>query len=106
MSASQMDFRALPKTTVVSSFFFSQGDRSDFKGIENVRFHLDEDVFSTFHHLVSADVIVMAKSSFSWVAALLSKGIKIHARGSYHGKMSSWLSDRNVVENLRVIIKR
>ena len=39
--------------------------------------HLSVDPFETFHNLVSADVLVMAPSSFSRLAALLSAGIVI-----------------------------
>ena len=40
-------------------------------------FHLNDNVFSTFHHLVSADLLIMSKSDFSFVAGILSKGIKL-----------------------------
>ncbi len=53
-------------------------------------FHLNECPFTTFHHMVSADVLVMAKSSFSYSAALFSNGIKIYLP-FWHKPLQNWI---------------
>jgi hypothetical protein len=59
---------------------FSQGKPEDFKDFSafGPEFHLDEPAMWTFHQLVEADVLIMARSAFSYVAALLSEGIKLY----------------------------
>jgi hypothetical protein len=60
---------------------YSEGDvdnpRAGFEElttVPNVVLHLNEDVFSTFHHLVRSDVLVLGVSSFSFVAGLYHRG--------------------------------
>lgn len=50
----------------------------EFAITRQVYFHLNEDACSTFHHLVSADVLIMSKSSFSFVAGLYSSGLVLY----------------------------
>jgi hypothetical protein len=57
---------------------------------DNIIFHLNECPFTTFHHMVSADVLVMAKSAFSYSAALFSKGIKVYIPFA-HRALKDWL---------------
>jgi hypothetical protein len=54
----------------------SEGKPSDFEPFLKLGavLHLNEDAYTTFHQLVSADVLYMTKSSFSYLAAILSKG--------------------------------
>ena len=40
--------------------------------------HLDGDAFEAFHNLVRADILVQAKSSFSYIAGLISTGLVLH----------------------------
>jgi hypothetical protein len=56
---------------------FSEGSNDNFKEFPDFELHLDDGVLETFHHLVMADIFVMAKSSFSYSAALYSNGVKI-----------------------------
>jgi hypothetical protein len=60
-------------------FITSQGSRDYFDDIDvNIdRFYLDEDAISSFCRLVDSDILVMAKSYFSYSAALLSDGISM-----------------------------
>ena len=57
---------------------YSQGKTSDFKELfskevfYNLNFSLNEPVDKTFHNLVSAKILVTAKSCFSYCAALLN----------------------------------
>jgi len=56
---------------------FSQGKAEDFRAFaeRGIELHLDEDVFTTFHHLVSADVLLVAKSSFSYLAGVIGGNV-------------------------------
>jgi hypothetical protein len=72
----------------VSVFLFSQGipdDFREFSNIPNLHFCLDMDAPSSFLHLVYADLLITAKSSFSYKPALLNKGIKICPKNFWHG---------------------
>jgi len=71
---------------------FSQGTEDDFRELRQfgVEFHLNEELLSTFHSLVLADVLVMAKSCLSYSAALLSKGLKIYGPTG-HRPLPGWL---------------
>lgn len=59
---------------------YSIGTVEELKELQNkpnVIFHLCEDVFDTFHHMVIADILMIGKGSFSALAAHLSNNIKI-----------------------------
>src|SRR5579872_5027862 len=58
---------------------FSQGDRADFAELDapDTEMFLDHDAIWTMREAIEADVLIMARSMFSYVAALLSDGIKI-----------------------------
>jgi hypothetical protein len=58
-----------------------------------VSYHLNEDAFCTFHHLVSADVLVMSRSDFSYVAGIISKGVKLFCPPPFwHALVPGWCS--------------
>jgi hypothetical protein len=59
---------------------FSQGAPEDFKEFAafGPEFHLDKPAIWTFHQLVEADVLIMARSAFSFVAGILSEGINLY----------------------------
>jgi len=71
---------------------YSEGNKEEFLDIAHsgIDFHLNENIFTTFHHMVSADVLVMAKSSFSYSAALFSKGIIIYLP-FWHKPLRDWI---------------
>ena len=71
---------------------YSQGDKSDFQEFLDMgaELHLNTDVFNVFHHLRSADVLIMSKSSLSYCAALLSEGLVIY-EPFWHCPMSDWV---------------
>jgi len=75
-----------------SIHLYSQGSIEDFKELEEfpIYYHLDECVFTTFNNLVSSDVIVTSKSTFSYCAALLSKSIVIY-EPFWHKPLAHWL---------------
>ena len=57
---------------------FSQGSERDFAVFRDLgcELCLDLSALATFRELVAADVLIMSKSSFSYVAAILNDGIK------------------------------
>ena len=71
---------------------FSQGNPDEFTDINfnGVVLHLKECPFTAFYHMVSADVLIMAKSSFSYSAALFSKGVIIYLP-FWHTPLQNWL---------------
>ncbi len=75
---------------------YSQGDKSDFAELFplGVEFFLDADPIWTMRELIEADILIMAKSFFSFYAGIISDGIKIfEPRGipiSRHLFLPSW----------------
>jgi len=43
----------------------------------NIQFHINENIFDTFHNMVNCDILINGQSSFSVMAAYLSYGIKL-----------------------------
>ena len=76
---------------------FSQGDEKDFAAFRSMGCELcvSAPALESFRELVGADVLVMSKSSFSYVAAILNDGLKIYDRYA-RSPMSEWIErDRN-----------
>jgi hypothetical protein len=72
---------------------FSQGsieNFSNFTKIENVVFHLNEDIEKTFIMLVAADILVTSASSLSYVAALLSENT-VYFLPFWHPPSKKWI---------------
>lgn len=71
---------------------FSQGNEADFdflpKG-EVSRLHLDVDVFETIDRMVCADGLIMGRSSFSYLSALLGDA-PVMTDLWYHRPLSTW----------------
>src|SRR5262249_45593223 len=59
---------------------FSEGSYSEFSELESlgVELYLNADPLWTMRELIEADILVMAKSFFSYVAAIISDGIKLY----------------------------
>jgi hypothetical protein len=70
---------------------YSQGKQNNFKELnrEDVVFHLDEDISTTFTGMVASDILITSPSSFSYVAALLSDGI-IYYKPFWHNPKKTW----------------
>lgn len=71
---------------------YSEGDVALFQPMVDrfcARLHLDEDDLTAFHGLVMADGLVMAKSSFSYLAGLISSGLCIY-EPFWHPPMPDW----------------
>tara|TARA_B100001971_G_scaffold214938_1_gene255667 strand:- start:6926 stop:7783 length:858 start_codon:yes stop_codon:yes gene_type:complete len=74
----------------------SQGSPASFTPLVDLgaQLHLNEDLFKTFHTLVCADILCMAKSSLSYAAALLNQKTVIY-EPFWHPKLPNWLNDAN-----------
>jgi hypothetical protein len=79
------------KESLIQFHIYSQGHQSHFKILEkeDVIFHLDEHITTTFIGLVAADELILSPSSFSYVAGLLSDGI-VYYKKFWHGKKNAW----------------
>jgi hypothetical protein len=74
---------------------YSEGTPDEFRAFADLgcRLHISEDAFESFHNMVTADILMIASSSFSRVAGLLCEGIVIdHARHS--SRLSNWMRRR------------
>ena len=77
---------------------FSEGEDSDFQDIidafgdVNVVMHINENICVTFHHLVMADIMVVARSSFSYCAGLINKNVIVanNIKNWWHKPLASW----------------
>ena len=77
---------------------FSEGDINDFRdlGLNIANFKLNTDICETFHSLVSAKILVMAKSSFSYASAILNKNI-IYYENFWHKPLNNWLNINSLI---------
>jgi len=85
-------------------FIFSQGTEGfdEFKQIQNVKILNDFDVIETFEYLCNADVLIMAKSSLSYLAALYSNSSDIYMEPFTHWphkKLNRWKSMNDLMDN-------
>jgi hypothetical protein len=84
MELVEQDIRSTNQSHPISFHVYSEGKPENFVDLveasdqRNVYLHLGDDLRMTFHDMVSADVLVMAKSGFSYGAALLSGGTVYH----------------------------
>jgi hypothetical protein len=72
---------------------YSQGEIKDFRELERmgVVLNLNQCPFFTLEELVNADILIMSKSTFSYVSALLSNNIKIY-EPFYSKPLNDWLA--------------
>jgi len=71
---------------------YSQGQINKFQDLENndVKFYLNYDIIETFIGMVSAEILVISPSSFSYTAALISDG-EIHYKKFWHNPRKNWI---------------
>jgi len=69
----------------------SEGSLADFSDLlgENITCKLNEDIRQTFHSFVTAKVLVTAKSSLSYSAALLNQGT-VYYQDFWHKPLDTW----------------
>lgn len=78
---------ALPKDKKINMFIFStagEEEFADFRVFGNIKVCDNLDEYESFIHLVNADILLTSKSSFSYKAAMLSKGVIISPEGFWH----------------------
>jgi hypothetical protein len=71
----------------------------EFDNLEDVIFYKDIDAFFTLHHLIKADVLVIAKSSFSYLAALYNENEVIYVN-FWHKPLPYWNNYDNFLVKL------
>ncbi len=60
---------------------------------KNLNFHLDMNALNSFHHLTSADVLVLGYSCFSFIAGIYNKNIVYYTNYSYIPKLlDRWIN--------------
>ena len=69
----------------------------DLEKIDNIKFHLDIDSITTFHHLCNADILVIAISSFSYLAAIYNKNKIIYLEYCNHIYLDTWENGMNLI---------
>lgn len=72
---------------------FSQGQINGLEGLEDLgcEIHLNTSAISVFKDLADADVLVMGRSSFSFTAALINRGLKIYTQFA-RAPVPGWLT--------------
>jgi len=86
---------------------YSEGEEKDFvefKEFDPV-YCLNENEFTTFDNLVNADILVTAKSSFSYVAGLLNKVIVFY-EPFWHKPLPSWINITASEEQIAAILTK
>jgi hypothetical protein len=70
---------------------YSQGEFKSFERFksDDVVFHLNKKLENTIYDLVTSDILVMSKSSLSYVSGLLSDGI-VYYLPFWHNKLNKW----------------
>jgi len=80
---------------------YSQGEIENFNHYlaDDTVLHINEEVTQTFIGLVAADLLVTSRSSFSYVAALLSDAEIYHLPYVYHPTKKIWINTEEFYEN-------
>jgi hypothetical protein len=87
-------------TKPIEIYLFSTGKPEEFEEFSkygNVHFCSNMDEYTSFLHLIRADLLITSKSSFSYKPALMSDGIRLCPRNFWHGYPES--KDWILVEN-------
>jgi hypothetical protein len=83
----------------IKIYIFSEGSEDSFRcflGLGNVEIKVNCDLMETFYHLLSADVLVAAKSSLSWSAHLFGAHRIVIARDDF---WHSWNGRNSILVN-------
>lgn len=87
---------------------FSQGKEEDFLEFKPyASIHLNGNIFEDFMYLTKADILFMAKSSYSYCAALLSEGLIIY-EPFWHPPLKDWKIinyNSNLSEDIKCAIR-
>lgn len=67
----------------------------DWNGLKRTQVRVDGPIEEAWAHMINADVLIMSKSSFSYVPALLAKGVVVFAAGpriiGYGAPLDHWV---------------
>lgn len=63
----------------------------------NINLHLDTDAFDTFHHLCNADILVISKSAFSYLAGIYNKNKVVYPALFFHPPLDNWINFYDIV---------
>lgn len=84
------------KNEKLTFHIYSQGEETNFiKFLKlknnniDVRLHINEHVIETFNGLLFSDILVLSKSSLSYIAAIFSNA-EVHYIKFYHNPLSHW----------------
>jgi hypothetical protein len=81
---------------VIHIFTQKSKDNDEISKISNnIKMYIDTDTFHTMHHLINANVLVMCKSSFSYIAALYNPNDIIYTP-FWHPPLNHWLNIENL----------
>ena len=56
----------------------------EFDKFKNVTYHFNEDELASFNNIVLADILILSPSGFSYLAAIISYGLKIARNPWWH----------------------
>jgi len=74
------DYQKVTGKKAMMFHIYSEGNPDDFgelQSLSNLTFHLNDDEFSTLHHLASAEILVGSYSGFSQFCRIIAKGIPL-----------------------------
>jgi hypothetical protein len=63
----------------------------DFDTVPNLKSYINTDPIETLRRMATADALIMSRSSFSYVAALLSQNCSVIYYPFWHSAMKEWL---------------
>jgi hypothetical protein len=63
----------------------------DFDAVPNLERHVNLDPIESLRRMATADALIMSRSSFSYVAAILSRNSTVICHPFWHGAMQDWL---------------
>lgn len=92
-------------------YIFSERIKEEFKELFDLgaNLRLNENEFTTLNSLVNADIFFMAKSSFSFIAGLLNRGIVLY-EPYWHEKLPHWIDlsikDDILLSSIKVELSR
>jgi len=72
---------------------YSEGNLDDFLDLngDGIEFHLNEDILITFHSMVKAKILVVARSAFSYAAGILNENEHIYYFNNFtHKPLPEW----------------
>lgn len=63
----------------------------NFLKYKHIKFHINENIFTSIHHMINADVLVMGNSSVSHLAGIYNRNAVLCSWNHVYGKTSYWV---------------